>query len=94
MDESDKGPLGFQPTPLTGERVRTRSPAQIFNARKEANLPMSGGAKALRGSGERKTGNCDRFLERGTAGVNLLVHFLPCLCLAVTGCFFYFLLHF
>lgn len=52
---------------------------------------MSGGVKALRGSGERKTGNCDRFLETETAGVNLLVHFLPCLCLTVTGCCCFFI---
>lgn len=65
MDESDKGPLGFQPTPLTGEQGRMRSPAQIFNAHKDANLSMSGGVKALRGSGERKTGNCDRFFGEG-----------------------------
>lgn len=54
---SDEGPLGFQPTPLTGEQGRLRSPGQIFKACKDANLSMSAGVKVLRGSGKRKTGN-------------------------------------
>lgn len=56
-----RGLSGFRRPRLTGRRGRRRSPAQMSNAREDANLSMSGGGEALRGSGGRQTGNGDRF---------------------------------
>lgn len=57
VDENDKGPLGFQPSPSMGWRGRTRLPVQILTACKDAKLSMSVRVRARRSCDECKAGN-------------------------------------